>query len=247
LSHLPGDLPALADAAPADWLAQWPEALTPGSLAVVEEAAAIAGVLTEGDYSRATLAVRDLTIAAALERLAPEAATLGLAPDAGLAPPARLTDLAIRVTLAGYQQVGLTPQPEFARRLEQMHALLPRILRDGDLHARFWHWLARFHYEVYHPWRARRAVVPAALEAQARAGLGGESGPGVPDLAWLSPQSPLLRYPELHAAITAGRLRVYFWADPFGLPDAWTLRPGLLVCSFAPSGNIYTHLHAAAA
>jgi ArsR family transcriptional regulator len=246
LSHLPGDLLALADSAPAGWLAQWPEALTPGSLAVVEEAAAIAGVLTEGDYSRATLAIRDLTAATALDRLVPEAAALGLTSAADLAPPASLPDLAMRVTLAGYAQVGLTPQPDFARRLEQMHALLPRILRDGDLHAHFWHWLDRFYYEVYQPWRARRAEVPAALEAQARAGLGGESGSGVPDLAWLSPQSPLLRYPELHAAITAGRLRVYFWADPFGLPDAWTLRPGLLVCSFAPSGNIYTQLHTAA-
>jgi ArsR family transcriptional regulator len=247
LSHLSADLRALAAAAPAGWLAQWPEALAPGTPAVVEEAAAIAGVLTEGDYSRATLAIRDLTTAAALERLALQAAALGLAPDAALAPPARLADLAMRVTLAGYAQVGLTPQPDFARRLEQMHALLPRILRDGDLHARFWHWLDRFYYEVYQPWRARRAEVPAALEAQARAGLGAPSGPGVPDLAWLSPQSPLLRYPELHAAVTAGRLRIYFWADPFGLPDAWALRPGLLLCSFAPSGNIYTQLHAAAA
>src|SRR5689334_3959998 len=132
LSHLPGDLLALADAAPADWLAQWPEALPPASLAVVEEAAAIARVLTEGDYSRATLAIRDLTAATALEHLAGEAAALGLAAAADLAPPARLTDLAMRVTLAGYAQVGLTPQPEFAQRLAQMHTLLPRILRDGD-------------------------------------------------------------------------------------------------------------------
>jgi hypothetical protein len=126
LSHLSADLRALAAAAPAGWLAQWPEALAPGTPAVVEEAAAIAGVLTEGDYSRATLAIRDLTTAAALERLALQAAALGLAPDAALAPPARLADLAMRVTLAGYAQVGLTPQPDFARRLEQMHALLPR-------------------------------------------------------------------------------------------------------------------------
>src|SRR5690349_5015988 len=93
LSHLPADLRALADAAPAGWLAQWPEALPPGALAVVEEAAAIAGVLTEGDYSRATLAIRDLTAATALDRLAAETAPLGLAPAADLAPPTRLPDL----------------------------------------------------------------------------------------------------------------------------------------------------------
>ena len=79
-----------------------------GQISILEPAAYLAGALLTGDYSQATLAIRDLTVDQALERLAGPAARQGLFPAEHLAPAEQLADLAGRRVLDTYRQVGLS-------------------------------------------------------------------------------------------------------------------------------------------
>jgi ArsR family transcriptional regulator len=249
LSRLSEEMAALLHSVPPDWLAQWPAMLgdTRRGGPVLEALADLAGVLLERDYSRATLAMRELTLPAALERVQAQAAVRGLAADAALAPAAQLVDLATRLIRAFYQEADLVPQADLFRGLMRAVAWLPHLLRDGDQHVRFWHWLDRFYYECYRPWRAARTPLVTALEQQALAALGGPSGPPPPDLTWLAPQHPLRSLPALGALTGSGQVRVFFWAEPFGLPDSWGLWPGLLTVSFADPTGPFAQFRAHAA
>jgi DNA-binding transcriptional ArsR family regulator len=60
-----------------------------------------------------------------------------------------------------------------------------------------------------------------------------------PDTAWLPPQNPIQTYPELSQAVQDGRLGVFFWVEPFGLADTWTLFPEFVMVSFAEPGLMY--------
>ncbi len=225
---------------PADWRAGWPEMLGAPrrSVQVLEEAAAWAGTLGVGDYREATLAIRELTGAEALERLAAQAGPAGIAPDPALPLPERLADLAARLKLATYATLGLELPAGRSRWLVADVGRAVRILRYGDLHTRFWQWLDRFYYECYRPWRDTRAELVRSLEGRAEMALGGRAGRGpLPDQGWLPAQCPLLRHPELRRAVAEGRLAVIFLAEPFGLVDLWELRPGLVLVTFAPTGE----------
>ena len=239
---------ALRVAAPADWLAAWPSMLGAGGagLDALSLLADLAGVLTASEYDGATLPMRDLSLAAGLERLAALGAPHGVTPDAALAPPARLADLALRATAATYAAVGLRPEPEYAARLARTCAWLPQVLRDGDRHGPFWLWLDRFYYTVYGPWRAGRRAVLETLTQEALAALGAESGTAPPPLAWLPAPNPLVRVPALRQAVAAGALPVYFWVEPFGLVDAWHLLPDRLVVSCARAADLGAQLAEAA-
>jgi DNA-binding transcriptional ArsR family regulator len=207
------------------------------NIAILEEAAALAGTLAVGDYGEATLAIRELTSEAALDRLAARAAP-GLAPDPALPMPQRLADLAARYKLAAYVGLGFELPAERSQWLVADVNRAVRILRDGDLHARFWQWLDRFYYECYRPWRQTRTALVRSLEAHAETALGGRAGRGAPPTTnWLPAQSPILRYPELSRAVAAGQLSVIFLAEPYGIVDLWELRPGQVVVSFARAGE----------
>ena len=249
LSGLSEEMAALLHSVPPDWLAQWPEMLGDARSggAVLEALAELAGVLLEPDYSRATLGMRELTLDAALRRVTAQAAQRGLAADPALAPAEQLADLATRLIQAVHQEADLVPQADLLRRLNRAVAWLPHLLRDGDRHVRFWHWLDRFYYECYRPWRAARTPLVTALEQQATAALGDSSGPAPPDLTWLAPQHPLRSLPALGALAQSGRVRVFFWAEPFGLPDSWGLWPGLLTVSFADPTGPFAQFRAHAA
>jgi DNA-binding transcriptional ArsR family regulator len=248
LGALSADDASLVTTIAPDWQADWQRFLgrPRGSVGLLEWAADLADVLGESDYGRASLAMRTLSQEAALARLTEQACTLGLEPPAQQSGPAgeHLAALSLAVLAAGYGYAGLplSPGGEAERRLAQEAALLPRILAGGDLHAYFWHWLDRFYYEFYQPWRRQRADLVARLRALATLALGAKEKTGAaPDLAWLAPQNPLLRYPELQAAVQAGRLSVVFWAEPFGLADSWALLPGTVAVSFAQPGARFEH------
>lgn len=249
LSGLSEEMRALLHSVPSDWLAQWPEMLgdTRSGGLVLEALAEVAGVLLEPDYSRATLAMRELTLDAALGRVQRKARERGLAGAAGLSPAEQFADLATRLNQAAYREAELVPQPDLRRRLRRAIAWLPPLLHDRERHMRFWHWLDRFYYECYRPWRAARAPIVAALEQQATAALGGTRGSRVPDLAWLSPQHPIHSLPALGALVASGQVRVFFWVEPFGLPDSWGLWPGLLTVSFADATGPFAQFRAHAA
>src|SRR4051812_16877482 len=84
---------------PAEWNVEWGELLGGRRRGgeVVEYLAVLAGVLLEADYSRATLAMRDLTLDAALGEAIRQAAPFDLSPDAARAPAERLADLVLRL------------------------------------------------------------------------------------------------------------------------------------------------------
>jgi DNA-binding transcriptional ArsR family regulator len=242
---LPEEIAALARTVPADWLEQWPGFLGEprDSVSVLSNAADLAGVLLEEDYSRATLAIRELTQADALAGLAARVEGQGLLPDPALPPAERLADLTLRVDRALRTAVGLWPPGECAA--DEFRRTV-RILKDGDLHDRFWHWLDRFYYECYQPWRKTRAEAMATLEERAVTALGAPAMIGQPPRTdWLHPQSPL-RYLELQSAVAGGQFQACFWVEPFGLFDTWTLVPRRIVLSFAEPGALFANFRARA-
>jgi ArsR family transcriptional regulator len=119
-------------------------------------------------------------------------------------------------------------------------ARVTQILRDGAQHTQFWHWLDRFYYEFYRPWREAKAKSMELAEKRAITALGATKGTSVPpDMTWIPEPSPLVRYPDIQAAVQAGRLRVFFWVEPFGQADSWSLYPGWLLLSFAEPKLLY--------
>jgi DNA-binding transcriptional ArsR family regulator len=191
--------------------------------------------------------MRELSLDAALRRVQAQAIGRGLTWDSDLAPAEQLLDLETRLSQAAYREAELVPQPDLLRRQNRAFAWLPRLLRDRERQMRFWHWLDRFYYECYRPWRAPRAPLLAALEQQATAALGGARGHGIPDLTWLSPQHPIHSLPALGTLVASGHIRVFFWVEPFGLPDSWDLWPGLLTVSFADATGPFAQFRAHAA
>lgn len=246
---LPEDFTGMLQELPAVWRAELAELLgdSRSLVSLLEPAAYLAGVLMEADYSRATLVIRDLTVEAALERLAEPAGRWGVTAVPGKRPEERLIELSSRLVQAAYAEAGfeVAEQDRAMRRFRQNMGRVVQILRGGDWHARFWHGLDRFTYRFYQPWRDQRAILLAEQEKQAATVLGAVEKTGQPpELAWLPAQNPALRYPELQAAVEAGRLHVLFWVEPFGLADAWSLWPGQLVISFAEAGVLYDKFQA---
>jgi DNA-binding transcriptional ArsR family regulator len=252
VGQLPEEAISLQRALPADWQAEASEMLGESRhlLSILEAAASLAGVIQEGDYGRATLAIRELTVEEALARA--EAAAGRYEPAGGGAPaelPAvvRLAELWLAVKMALFTDLSLPIRPgdPLAQRRRQDMEHAARILRGGDLHDRFWHWLDRFYYGFYQPWREAQAGTMAALETRAMAMLGAREHWGdPPSMAWLPEISPLRIHPELAAAVQAGRLRIFFWIEPFGLADLWSLQAGWLLLSFAEPGTLYQNFHA---
>jgi DNA-binding transcriptional ArsR family regulator len=224
---------------PSDWQALLPEMLgdAANNTSVIEYAASMTGVLLGEDYEQVTLAIRELTMAEALNRVERRAAQFDLSAHPDLPLFERLVDLQYRLHAALYTSTGLNTVSspyQYAWRKSIERAV--RILRDGDLHSRFWFWLDRFYFEVYRPWRETRKAAMEMLKKRALLALGAEEKYGVPpDLSWLPAQNALLRVPELSAAVDDGRFTVCFCVEPLGLIDNWTIDIGLVIVSFAES------------
>lgn len=234
---------ALVAQLPDDWRHQWPALLgEPRSLGVLDLIARWANVLLTPDYSAATLAMRETTLDEALARTIARARPFGLVPESSRPPAEQLARLEADLTLALYRMVGLQRLNErvLSQRVRHEAAHAVRLLREGDLHARFWHWLDRFFYEVYAPWRATQGGVLEALTRRAVTELGALEQTGQPPpLDWLSPKHPLRISDDLAAPVRAGALRVFFWVEPFGLFDASIVEPGWIGVSFAEPGELY--------
>jgi DNA-binding transcriptional ArsR family regulator len=239
------------ESVPADWQAAWSELMGrprpwPGVLGTL---ASLAAVEDESDYSKATLAMRELTLAEALERAAAHYAPYGLAPDLTLEPAQRLVALMAQGVRALEAQVGLQrarpAEAGQATAYEVTRAV--RVLRDGDLHARFWHWLDRGYYEWYRPWRESQASLLAAETERAVRGLGAPAGEGAPPIDWLPEQHPLRFAPELRRVVEELGFRVRFWVQPFGLFDSWALGREEILVSFAEPGQTFSDFRERAA
>jgi len=248
IGGMPEDVARMVQSIPPDQQRELDDLLgrSKAASSVLESAAYLAGALFTDDYAQATLAIRELTAAEALERIRETAAKAGLTPDESLPTSERLVSLASRMVLDAYRQAGLSVD-EIEPRTIRTFQLGVRILKDGDLNARFWHWLDRFYYETYRPWRALRSASLEAQKNRAVTVLGGTSGSGLPDLSWLPPQNPLLIFPGLSQAVQRLGCKLYFWVEPFGMADSTALFPGLVIVSFAEPGVIYENFRAYAA
>jgi DNA-binding transcriptional ArsR family regulator len=199
-----------------------------------------AQVETVEDYDVATGAMREITVHDAIDRIVEMS---DLRPAHDIEPLEQLVDLGLRSFMRQLERIGVYPASD-AGTLERERENLQRVeqvLRGGTLHGRFWHWMDRFYYEVYRPWRETRLGVIATLEQTAIAGLGRREGGGPPALDWLPPDHSLVAFPATRAAAEAGEFEVVFWAEPFGLDSAAVIAPGLLITSFAEHGIDRTH------
>ena len=200
-----------------EYLARWAEALE------VE------------DYDTASRAMKELTVDDAISHTVRAS---GLDPAVDLQPVERLIDLELRLYADLASQIGFYPPSDAAVLGRERDAALGavQVLRGGPLHGRFWHWMDRFYYEAYRPWRMTRLDAIAALEDTAIAGLGGREGISPPELGWLPPDNTLIAIPAIGAAALAGEFEVCFWAEPFGLSSGLMGAPGMLMTSFAENG-----------
>lgn len=234
-----------------DWRDQWSELMGrprpwPGVLGLLS---LLADVEFEADYSKATLAMRELTLPVALQRAASYYAGYASAPEPTLPLEAQLIDLVSRGAQALDESIGLqrSRPGELGRVVAYEVERLVPLLRDGHLHVRFWHWLDRGYYEWYRPWREDRATLLATEEERALAGLGALEGEGPPSTGWLTPQHPLHNTPELQRAVAEQRVRVCFWVQPFGLFDSVAMGSAMVLLSFGEPGDAYTEFRQRAA
>lgn len=237
-------LAALSERIAPDWHRQWKDLFGENRAftTYLEPAAQLANVLSSADYSAVTLVLRQLSLETALAEMEAMGVPFELTADAGLPPAARLVELAARLQGTLYRQIGF-PEAQCRTMAQQRRAEMERtvrILPGGDWHARFWLLMDRFYYEFYRPWRAAHTAEVIALEQKALTVLGSAAATGQPpNLAWLPAQNPILRYPELQAAVQDGRLHVFFWLEPFGMADLFSLWPGRLMVSIAEPGEVY--------
>ncbi len=202
----------------------------PGSDTYLAALGQLAGVLQEEEYSRATLAMRQLAPADAVAALAATGAEIGDSPDVA----AQLATGLDAFTRSVHADLGLESSDPHAmtRRLTDWAAQLLHIMPGGDLHARFWHWMDRFYYESYAPWRVEREAFMQAQALRAIEALGGSEGYGIPKLEWLAPQNPLRSRAGVRRTVTEGERSVFFQVEPFGLIDLFMADDAWLYATF---------------
>lgn len=235
--------PAFADAAGScsgEWYEQgeeYLEGLTGDFFSLLCRFAIPLGLVEADDYSAVTMELRQVTAESLESHTRAVAETSGLSAERG-ATPARTLE---RFFLDLGEQVGWSwsDDSEGRRRIRRECEVAMRVAAGGDLHARFWHWLDRFHYETYQPWRSGRAEYLRAERDRAVAALGGDAGDGAPGLQWLPRQNPLARATDLRDHAASGSWDVVFWSEPFCTWDIVHVLPHGLLVSFGFPGEAY--------
>ncbi len=236
------DYAGLMDAIPAGWLDELIELTgkSAQSRSFLETLASVAGQLHTLDYAAATLAMRSLDLDGFNRRLLQNIRESRLAVDTSAGDPAALLAEFNRAVFAA-QGLRLLRDPQQRTAAEMQ--VIAKILKGGENHDRFWHWLDRLYYEAYLPWRKSRQSVIDELIQQAQAGLGRAVGEGVPPLFWLPEMNPLQRIPEMRKGVEDGSLKAVFWVEPFALADSWLLRSDEVWVTIARPGVIYQNFY----
>jgi DNA-binding transcriptional ArsR family regulator len=131
------------------------------------------------------------------------------------------------------QRLGFSSEAGEIQSLANMTDIevLSRLLAGGELHDPFWHWLDRFYYQYYQPWRQLHLSEMEAQEDKARIALGASTHQVLVD--WLPQVNPLRFSPQMIEALKNQILHVVFLVEPFKFPDAWFILPEGLSITFA--------------
>ncbi len=233
----------LIEKLPVGWIDDWDEMLgrPVDSVSLLDEMAYLADVFEEEDYQTATLAMRKLSEEDMLERLSAFALPYDIQPNPDLDLVDRMIDLDVRLfgSFFPYFGVQFTDKARYERNVRNSMIHLLKIAKNGDLHDRFWMWLDRLYFETYQPWRNGRLELMARAESHAVLSLGDrKKDSGIPAIDWLPDQNPIRMHPPLMKGITGRQFHVFFWIEPFGLADLWSIFPDQLVVSIAEPGRI---------
>jgi DNA-binding transcriptional ArsR family regulator len=233
----------LLESIPPEWEQEIRDLLSDSSQlhSPLEVPAYLTGMAYEEDYSKATLPIRELNLTRAIELMLPIAQGLGLPTCDTLDPEKRFVELAFTIFMEPYHRLHFPLQDEFLRAARTEISGMVSLLNGQPSHDRYWHWMDRFYYEAYRPWRESRKPLMETLEQRALLALGSQqSADRVPDLSWLPDQNALQQYTPLHDAVTAGKLKVNFITDPFGISDSWSLLPFEVTVSYSSPGRVFT-------
>lgn len=131
----------------------------------------------EGDFRRATLPARDLTLADAIAVRREQLRDYGQKIEVRGTPLERLTALeqALNATIFGNIGRQYSDQGIFTRRVVGEVEQTVQYLKDGKHHSAFWFLLDRFYYEYYLPWRNTRLAYMEAQANRAAIMVGGQA------------------------------------------------------------------------
>lgn len=230
------------EATPAEWLTELEQMNPFGAKidSVLEILGIISNSLLGDDYSQATLRMRQLTREQVQDALALQLKAMEIESVSDVSSPDKLINQAIAIHRQSYARLGLIS----SGLLETQHAkdfqLVLQILSGQSTHDSFWHWMDRFCYQAYLPWREKRLPLLDNRQQQAEIALktSGDTQ-GFPSLEWLDAKNVLNRIPELRQAVTNQNIELIFWVEPFGLADTWVFAPGRILVSFAQPGEIF--------
>ena len=209
-------------------------------------AAYAAGTIFEEDFTQATLPIRQMEIKDAVEGMVRQGHLDGI--NVSESPELSINDQWLRIYKDLFQQsaerLGFNAEHHktHTQYIDSDLILLSRFLKGGDLHARFWHWMDRFYYQTYLPWRTTRLELMTAESERARMALGAPGSPLPVD--WLPQSNPLRISAEIIETMQTQGLNVIFIVEPFQLPDFWVIYPHGLMTSFAEGKDLYTHFFA---
>jgi DNA-binding transcriptional ArsR family regulator len=239
---LPKTMSDLAISIPDGWFSEYDELSSAAGdthlVSIVEPMARWAGVLFEEDYDTASAAIREISAVDAIKQVAESS---GLEPRDDLDAADALIDLDLRVAAELFAPFGKSEGGTAPPGYDRAITAAARTLRGEPMHGRFWHWIDRFYYEAYGPWRVGQMDVLAEGDDSVITHLGALRGNTPPVLDWLPESNSLISRPALGEAVSAGDLEVVFWSEPFGLSDTWALAPGIVMTSFAKQGHLYEH------
>lgn len=234
-------------ATPTDWLDTLDNLNPLGGKfdSAVEILGTLADTLLGEDYGQASLKMRQLTLSQVRSLLITKASNLGL--DVGAAGDGLedLESMAVKIHRQVYTRFCLVSSGTLHAQYAKDFRLMLSILSGQENHDLFWHWMDRFYYQAYQPWRETRKSILDTRQRQAEVALGASSADtGFPALNWLDSKNVLNRIPELQEAVRQHQLQVVFWVEPFGLADTWLCTPDYAMISFAEPGEIFQHFAA---
>lgn len=212
---------------------------------ILEGIAMLAGVMKEPDYDKATMKMREMDIEKALSLATVLGKEHQIQPDTHLSKSDQVVDLILRVESQEVARLEIHPLEEYYLQFKRRLEISMQLLQGGKYHDRFWHWLDRYYYETYRPWRITRQPILDQLETKALTMLGSvHNDDSVPNLDWLSEFNTINNQPGIYNAVKKGLFHVNFWVDPFGLADSFVFLPGELIVSFAEPGEIFGNFYA---